>query len=72
MENPMRLLQSLQRSKSSINIMITNGTLKVHTSNIESIGNTIVLFIPRVRILKLLFCLHKKVVREDSKSISRQ
>ena len=49
-----------------------NKALKVYNSTIDSTFDTTALFILRVMILKLLFRWCKKVVREDSKSISRQ
>ena len=64
--NSTRSLQSLQRSKSSISI-ITN-QLSTHHSTCD----TIVLFIVRVEILKLIFQRRKKVVRKGSNSIANQ
>ena len=47
-----------------------NQASKVHTQSIDSTCGTIVLFLLRVKILKLLFQRRQKVVRKSSKSIS--
>jgi hypothetical protein len=60
-------LQSLQSSKSSKSIIIIQPAIKVHNTIIDSTYDAIVLFIPRVKILKLLFQFCKKGVRNGSK-----
>jgi hypothetical protein len=49
-----------------------NQASKVHTSSINSTCGTIVLFLLRAKILKLIFQGHKKVVRKGSNSIPNQ
>ena len=71
-EHPTRSLQSLQRSKTSINIMTNQQTIKVHNSIIDSTYDIIVLVVLEVTILRLVFRLCKMVVRDSSKSISNQ
>ena len=71
-EHPTRSLQSLQRYKTIISIMTIQQAIKVHNSIIDSTCDTIVLIILGVTILRLIFRLRKKVVRDNSKSISNQ
>ena len=71
-EHPTRSLQSLQRFKTSISIMTIQQAIKVHNSIIDSTCDTIVLIILGVTILRLIFRLRKKVMRDSSKSISNQ
>jgi hypothetical protein len=47
--------------------MIIQQAIKVHKTIIDSTCDTIVLFIPRVKIAKLLFRFRKKGVRNGSK-----
>ena len=70
--HPTRSLQSLQKSKTSINIMTNQQTIKVHNSIIDSTRDTIVLIVLGVTILRLIFRLRKKVVTDSSKSLSNQ
>ena len=46
--------------------------LKVHNSIIDSTYDTVILIVLGVTILRLIFRLHKKVMRNSSKSISNQ
>ena len=71
-EHPTRSLQSLQRFKTTISIMTTQQTIKMHNSIINSSCDTIVLIAPGITILRLMFRERKKVVRSSSKSISNQ
>ena len=71
-EHPTKSLQSLQRFKTIISIITIQQALKVHNSIIDSTCDTIVLIVVGVTILRLIFRLHKKVVRNSSKSISNQ
>ena len=71
-EHPTRLLHSLQRFKTIISIMTIHQAIKVHYSIINSTCDTIVLVVVGVTILRLIFRLRKKVVRNSSKSISNQ
>ena len=71
-EHPTRSLQSLQRFKTIISIMTIQQAIKMHNSIIDSTCDTIVLVVLGVTILRLIFRLHKKVVRNSSKSISNQ
>ena len=71
-EHPTRSLQSLQRSKTIISIMTIQQAIKMHNSIIDSTCDTIVLIMLGVTILRLIFRLRKKVVRNSSKSISNQ
>ena len=71
-EHPTRSLQSLQRSKTSINIMTIQQNTKYAQPFIDSTCDTIVLIILGVTILRLIFRLRKKVMRNSSKSISNQ
>ena len=71
-EHPTRSLQSLQRFEATISIMITQQTIKMHNSIINSPCDTIVLIAPGITILRLIFRERKKVVRSSSKSISNQ
>ena len=68
-EHPTRSLQSLQKSKTNINIMTNQQTIKVYNSIIDSTRDTIVLVVLGVTILKLVFRL-RKVMRNNSKSMS--
>ena len=69
-EHPTRSIQSLQRFKTIISIMTIQQAIKVHISIIDLTCDTIVLIVLGVTILRLIFRLHKKVVRDSSKSIS--
>ena len=71
-EHPTRSLQSLQRFKTIISIMIIQQAIKIHNSIIDSTCDTIVLIMLGVTILRLIFRLRKKVMRNSSKSISNQ
>ena len=71
-EHPTRSLQSLQRCKTIISIMTIQQAIKVHNSIIDSTCVTIVLVVLGVTILRLIFRLCKKVMRNSSKSISNQ
>ena len=71
-EHPTRSVQSLQKSKTSISIMTIQQAIKMHNSIIDSTCNTIVLIVLGVIILRLVFRLCKKVMRDYSKSISNQ
>ena len=71
-EHPTRSLQSLQRCKTIISIITIQQAIKVHHSIIDSTCHTIVLIVLGVTILRVIFKLHKKVVRNTSKSISNQ
>ena len=71
-EHPTRSLQSLQRFKTTISIMTTQQTIKMHNSIINSPCDTIVLIAPGITILRLIFRDRKKVARSSSKSISNQ
>ena len=71
-EHPTRSLQSLQRFETIISTMTTQQTIKMHNSIIDSTYDTIVRIMLRVTILRLIFRLRKKVVRNSSKSISNQ
>ena len=71
-EHPTRSLQSLQKSKTNINIMTNQQTIKVYNSIIDSTRDTIVLVVLGVTILRLIFRLRKKVMWDSSKSISNQ
>ena len=70
--NPTRSLQSLQRFKTIISIMTIQQSIEMHNSIIDSTCDTIVLIALWVAILRLIFRLRKKVVRNSSKSISNQ
>ena len=69
-EHPTRSLQSLQRFKTIISIMTIQQAIKMHNSIIDSTCDTIVLIVPGITILRLIFRLRKKVMRDSSKSIS--
>ena len=71
-EHPTKSLQSLQRYKTIISIMIIQQAIKMHNSIIDSTYDNIVLIMLGVTILRLIFRLRKKVVRNSSKSISNQ
>ena len=71
-EHPTRSLQSLQRFKTIISIMIIRQSIKIHNSIIDSTCDTIVLIILGVTILRLFFRSRKKVMRDSSKSITNQ
>ena len=71
-EHPTRSLQSLQKSKTIISIMTIQQAIKEHNSIIDSTCDTIVLVVLGVTILRLIFRLRNKVVRNSSKSISNQ
>ena len=71
-EHPIRSLQSLQRFKTIISIMTIQQAIKVHNSTINSTCDTIVLIMLGVTILRLIFRLCKKVVRNSSKGMSNQ
>ena len=71
-EHPTRSLQSLQRFKTIISIMTNQQAIKMRNSIIDSTCDTIILIMLRVTILRLIFRLRKKVVRDSSKSISNQ
>ena len=71
-ENPTRSLQSLQKSKTIISTMTVQQSNKGAHSIIDSTCDTIVLVVLGVTILKLIFRLRKKVIRNGSKSISNQ
>ena len=70
--NPIRSLHSLQRSKTSINIMTIQQAIKMNNSIIDSTCDTIVLTVPGITILRLIFRLCKKVMMNSYKSISNQ
>ena len=69
-EHPTRLLQSLQRFNTIISIMTIQQAIKMHNSIIDSTCDTIVLIMLGVTILRLIFRLRKKVMRNSSNSIS--
>ena len=69
-EHPTRSLQSLQRFKIIISIMTIQQAIKMHNSIIDSTYDTIVLVVLGVTILRLIFRLRKKVMRNSSKSVS--
>ena len=71
-EHPTRSLKSLQRCKTSIIIMTIQQAIKMHSSIIDSTCDTIVLIVPGMTILRLIFRLRKKVMRNNSKSIPNQ
>ena len=71
-EHPTKSLQSLQRFKIIISIMIIQQAIKIHNSIIDSTYDTIVLIVLGETILRLFFRLRKKVMRNSSKSISNQ
>ena len=71
-EHPTRSLQSLQRFKTIINIMTIQQAIKMHNSIMDSTCDVIVLIVLGVTILRLIFRLCKKVMRDSSKSISNQ
>ena len=71
-EHPTRSLQSLERPKTIISIMIIQHAIKMHNSIIDSTCDTIVLIVLGITILRLIFILRKKVMRDSSKSISNQ
>ena len=71
-EHPTRSLQSLQRFKTIISIMIIQQAIKMHKSIIDSTCDTIVFITLGVTILRLIFRLCKKVMRNNSKSNSNQ
>ena len=71
-EHLTRSLQTLQRDKTIISIMTIQQAIKVHNSIIESTCDTIVFIVLGVTVLRLIFRLRKKVVRNSSKSISNQ
>ena len=71
-EHPTRSLQSLQRFKTIISIMTTQETIKMHNSIIDSTCDTIVFIMLGVTILRLVLRLCKKVMRNNSKSISNE
>ena len=71
-EHPTRSLQSLQRFKTIISIMTIQQAMKIHNSIIHSTYDTIVLIMLGVTIIRLIFRLHKKGMRNSSKSISNQ
>ena len=71
-EHPTRSLHSLQRFKTIISIMTIHQAIKVHYSIINSTCDTIVLMMLGVKILRLIFILRKKVVRNSSKGMSNQ
>ena len=52
--------------------MTTQQTIKMHNSIIDSTCDTIVFIVLGVTILRLIFRLRKKVMRNSSKSISNQ
>ena len=52
--------------------MTIQQAIKVHNSIIDSTCDTIVLIVLGVTILRLIFILRKKVMRDSSKSISNQ
>ena len=70
--HPTRSLQSLQKSKTSISIMTVQQSNKGAHSIIDSTCDTIVLIVLGVTILRLIFRLRKKVMRDSSESISNQ
>ena len=70
-EHPTRSLQSLQRFKTIIRIMTIQQAIKVHNF-IDPTCDTIVLVVLGVTILRLVFRLRKKVMRNSSKSKSNQ
>ena len=70
--HPTRSLQSLQKSKTSISIMIVQQAIMVHNSIIDSTYDTIVFITLGVTILRLILRLRKKVMRNSSKSKSNQ
>ena len=70
--NSTRSLQSLQRFQTIISTMIIQQAIKMHNSIIVSTYDTIVLVVLGVSILRLIFRLRKKVMRNNSKSISNQ
>ena len=69
-EYPTRSLQSLQRYKTIISIMTIQPAIKMHNSIIDSTCDTIVLIMLGVTILRLIFRLCNKGMRDSSKSIS--
>ena len=71
-EHPTRSLQSLQRCKTSISIMTIHKAIKVHNSIIDSTCDTTILIATGITILRLIFRLRKKVMKDNSKSISNQ
>ena len=71
-EHPTRSLQSLQRFKTIISMMTIQQSIKMHNSIIDSTCDTIVLIILGITILRLIFRLRKKVVRNSSKGMSNQ
>ena len=71
-EHPTRSLQSLQRFKSIISVMTIQQAIKMHNSIIDSTCDTIILIVLGITILRLIFRLCKKVMRDSSKSISNQ
>ena len=71
-EHPIRSLQSLQRFKTIISIMTIQQAIKMHNSIVDSTCDTIVFIMLGVTILRLIFRLRKKVMRDSSKSISNQ
>ena len=71
-EHPTRSLQSLQRFKTIISIMTIQQALKMHNSIVDSTYVAIILVVLGVTILRLIFRLRKKVMRNSSKSISNQ
>ena len=71
-EHPTRSLQSLERCKTIISIMIIQQAIKEHNSIIDSTCDTIVLVVLGVTILRLIIRLRKKVMRSSSKRISNQ
>ena len=71
-EHPIRSLQLLQRCKTIISVMTIQQTIKVHNSIIDSTYDTVILIVLGVTILRLIFRLRNKVMRNSSKSISNQ
>ena len=70
--HPTRSLPSLQRFKTIISIMTIQQAIKMHNSIIDSTCDTIALIVLGVTILRLVFRLRKKMMRDSSKSISNQ
>ena len=69
-KHPTRSLQSLQRFKTIISIITIQQAIKIHNSTIDPTCDTIIFITLGVTILRLIFKLCKKVMRNSSKSIS--
>ena len=72
MGTPNKIIAIITKIQTIISIMINQQAIKMHNSIIDSTYDTIILIVLGVKILRLIFRLRKKVMRNNSNNISNQ